>query len=51
MSKPFYRGKINKYEKNVSKVDFHFFVVSYKGEWQLPGIFFGMKNIVPRRSY
>ena len=34
-----------------SEVDFHFFVVSYRGEWQLPRIFFRMKNIVPSQSY
>ena len=27
-----------------SRVDFHLFVVSYRGEWQLPGTYFGMKN-------
>ena len=33
------------------EVDFHFFVVSYRGEWQLPGTFFRMKNIVPSQTY
>ena len=32
------------------KVDFHFFVVSDRGECQLSGTFFGMKNIVPCQS-
>ena len=27
-----------------SEVDFHFFVLSDIGEWQLPGTFFGMKK-------
>ena len=27
-----------------SKVDFHFFDVSYRGEWQLPGTFSRMKK-------
>ena len=30
--------------KNTIVVDFHFIVVSYRGEWQLPGTFFGMKK-------
>ena len=28
----------------IKEVDFKFFVVSYSGEWQLPGTFFGMKK-------
>ena len=30
---------------------FSLFVVSYRGEWQLPGTFFRMKNIVPSQTY
>ena len=33
------------------EVDFQFFFVSYRGEGQLPGTFFGMNNIVPSQSY
>ena len=33
-----------------SKVDFHFFVVSDRGEFQPSEKFFGMKNIVPCQS-
>ena len=29
-----------------SEDDFHFFVVSYRGEWQLPRTFVGMKIIL-----
>ena len=34
-----------------SKVDFHLFIDSDRGECQLPGTFFGMKSIVPNQSY
>ena len=34
-----------------SEVDFHFFVVSYRRECQLPETFFRMENVVPSQSY
>ena len=34
-----------------SEVDFHFFIDSDSEEWQFPGTFFEMKNIVPCQSY
>ena len=34
-----------------SEVDFHFFVVSDRGECQLSGFFSELKNIVPSQSY
>ena len=38
-------------EAGGSEVDFHHFIVSDRGECQLPGTFFKMKNIVPYQSY
>ena len=34
-----------------SEIDFHFLVVSDRGECQLSGTFYGMKNIFPSQSY
>ena len=33
------------------EADLNFFGGSYKIKWQLPGTFFGMKNIFPTQSY
>ena len=34
-----------------SEVVFHLFVVFDRGEWQLPGTFFGIKKIVPANVF
>ena len=39
-------ARVNPNVKGAGEVDFQFFVVSYSGEWQLPGTFFGMKKIL-----
>ena len=50
---PYILAAINELRIDQSEVNFHFFVVSNRGECQLPGTFFERRKylIVPSQSY